>query len=275
MFRKYGILSVIIIILTQLNLIFKIEPFYTWTFPIIWISFIFFLDALNYKIRGNSLIMNRSYTIGGMFIISAMLWWAFEFINIFVISNWGYTGMSRLGIYANIFGTISFATVLPAFFELVELIKSVHLFDKKKLKKKHKISKRFLHIMILLGVMCFILPLIIPKYTFPLVWVSLFLILDPINYINNLPSTIRHLKDRKLTTPLSLLLAGIIMGFLWEFWNYWAPVKWHYTIPYFDFIRIFEMPLLGYLGYFGFALELYAIYWFVMGMFSKKEKDLK
>lgn len=275
MFRKYGAIGLLLVILTELNLIFKIEPFYTWTFPIIWISFIFFLDAVNYKIRGSSLIMNRPYTVGGMFIISAMLWWAFEFVNIFILSNWAYSGLERLGIYANIFGTISFSTVVPAMFELSELIKSVHLFDNKKLKKNHAITKRFLRTMIIAGIICFILPFIIPEYTFPLVWISLFLILDPINYINRSPSIIKHLHEKDLATPLSVLLAGIIMGFLWEFWNYWAPVKWTYTIPYFDFIRIFEMPLLGYLGYFGFAFEIYAIYWFVTGMLSKREKYLR
>ena len=116
--------------------------------------------------------------------------------------------------------------------------------------------------------------MLLPKYAFPLVWLAFFFILDPINYLHKQPSVIKHLKDRKLTIPLSLLLAGIIMGFFWEFWNYWAIPKWTYNVPFVGFFKIFEMPLLGYLGYFPFAFELYAMYFFVESLFIKKEKLL-
>ena len=88
------------------------------------------------------------------------------------------------------------------------------------------------------------------------------------------PSIIGHLKDKKLVIPLSLLLAGIIMGFFWEFWNYWALPKWTYDVPFVGFFKVFEMPILGYLGYFPFAFELYAMYWFVRSLFLKKDKPL-
>ncbi len=95
--------------------------------------------------------------------------------------------------------------------------------------------------------------------------------LDPVNYMHKQPSIIGHLKGRKLVIPLSLLLAGIVCGVLWEFWNYWAVNKWYYNIPFLGFFKIFEMPILGYLGYFPFALSLYAMYFFVVGLFKKKE----
>ena len=80
--------------------------------------------------------------------------------------------------------------------------------------------------------------------------------------------------DRKLVVTLSLLLAGIIMGFFWEFWNYLAVTKWYYNIPFLGFFKIFEMPVLGYLGYFPFAFELYAMYWFIRSLFVKRENLL-
>ncbi|MCP4898432.1 MAG: hypothetical protein GY906_15770, partial [bacterium] len=36
--------------------------------------------------------------------------------------------------------------------------------------------------------------------------------------------------------------------------------------PFFDFVRIFEMPLLGYGGYLPFALELFVMYHLVTGV---------
>ena len=53
---------------------------------------------------------------------------------------------------------------------------------------------------------------------------------------------------------------------LWEFWNYWARAKWHYTVPIMENLKIFEMPVPGYLGFPAFALECFTMYVFVRAM---------
>jgi hypothetical protein len=216
---------------------------------------------------------NHFFHFIGLFILSAFFWSIFEFLNIFV-QNWTYTGVENLGRGKEIFTILSFSTVLPALFETTSLIKAIHLFDKITLKKKYNITKKTLYTMIILGIFCFFLPLIIPQFTFPLVWLSFFLFLDPINYMCKQPSIIGHIKNHSLVIPLSLLAAGIVLGFLWEFWNYYAVVKWTYDIPFVGFFKIFEMPILGYLGYFPFAFELYAMYWFVRNLFTYKNRGL-
>lgn len=60
-----------------------------------------------------------------------------------------------------------------------------------------------------------------------------------------------------------LLVSGIICGGLWEFWNFWARTKWVYTVPFFEELKLFEMPLLGFLGFPPFAVECYVIYNFI------------
>ncbi len=273
MFKWYGIFGALLIIFSELNFFLKIQPFANWYFPIIWLGYILLLDAIVYKVKGNSLISNRIGQFIGIVLISVLFWWIFEFINL-IVQNWSYQGLEGLSTWKNLFGSLSFATVLPAFFETVELIRAFHLFEKRKLHKKHKITKQMIRGMLFLGVICFLLPFFMPKIAFPLVWLSFFFFLDPINYLHKQPSILGHLKDRKLSLPLSLLLAGIILGFFWEFWNYYAIPKWTYSIPYVGFFKIFEMPLLGYFGYFPFAFELYAMYWFVESLFSKKESTL-
>jgi hypothetical protein len=57
----------------------------------------------------------------------------------------------------------------------------------------------------------------------------------------------------------SLLAGGLVCGGLWEFWNYWAASKWIYSVPFFHW-KIFEMPLLGFLGFPPFALECWILY---------------
>lgn len=272
MFRKYGIIGLIMIIFAELNFILKIEPFAFWYFPIIWFGYIFVIDAIVYKLRHKSLISTRPKRFLLLLVLSAIIWWVFEFINM-RLGNWYFTETTN--IYLTILmRTISFATVLPAVFETTELLKSLHLFDHKKLKKKHKITKPLLFSMMGFGIFCLIAPLIYPKYFFPLIWLSFFLLLDPINYLHKQPSIISHLRDRKLAIPLSLILGGLICGFIWEVWNYWAVVKWYYAIPYVGFLKIFELPILGYLSYPFFALELYAMYHFARSLLKIKSIPL-
>ena len=274
MFKKYGLIGIIFIVLVEINFFLKIQPFANWYFPIIWFSYILLIDAIVYKIRKNSLINNHFYHFIGLFILSIFFWYIFEFFNIF-IQNWEYIELEGLGIKERwILKVVSFSTVLPALFETTSLIKSVNLFDKIKLRKKYRITKTFLFSMTILGILCFFLPVLYPNFMFPLVWLGFFLLLDPINYLNNQPSILGHLKNRDLTIPLSLLLAGIVLGFFWEFWNYYAVIKWVYDIPFVNFFKIFEMPILGYLGYFPFAFELYAMYWFVRGLFTYRNEFL-
>lgn len=273
MLKRYGIIGIALIVLVEINFFLKIEPFASWYFPIVWFSYILVIDALVYQIRKRSLLSNKPLGLAGLFILSAFFWYIFEFLNL-SIQNWSYIGTQGVTNAKTIYKFLSFSTILPALFETTELIRSVRLFDKIKLKKKFNVTKTLIYSIILTGIACFFLPLIIPDFAFPLIWLSFFLILDPINFLNKQPSILGHLKNKKLSVPLSLLLAGITLGFLWEFWNYWAVPKWIYNIPLVGFFKIFEMPVLGYLGYFPFSFELYSMYWFVKGLFAPVEKLL-
>ena len=272
MFRWYGGLGLFMVLFAQLNFIFQVQPFAQWYFPIIWFGFIFLVDALVYHLNGESLIYSRPRIFLILLGLSAAVWWAFEIIG-FVLNNWHYSGMEGFGSWAEkmVFGTISFSTVIPAVFEASMLLKTVHLFDGMKLKKSHRISKELLYVTMFLGILSFAGPLLWPQVLYPIIWMSFFLILDPINYMNNRPSIISHIRDRKLAVPISIIVGTTITGFLWEFWNFWAIPKWHYTIPFVDFLKVFEMPVLGYLGYGPFGLELFAMYHFFMWLIHEKK----
>jgi len=270
MIRFYGIIGALMILFAQVNFYLKIEPFAQWYFPIIWFGYIFLIDALVYRIKGKSLIKSNFWWFALILVLSSSCWWVFEYLNRF-LGNWLYSGLSGFGSIANknLFATLSFATVIPAVLETFELFNCIHLFDHVELKKKHNLTKRFLYTMMIAGFLCLILTITFPNYFFPLVWLTFFLILDPFNYMHKHPSIVGHLKDRKLKIPITLFLAGLTCGILWELWNYWAIPQWHYNVPYVGFFKIFEMPILGYLGYGPFAFELYAIYYFIRGLFNK------
>lgn len=269
MLKWHGMMGILLIAFAEANFMLRIEPFIFLSYPIVWFGYIFFVDSVVHRLRGNSLISSRFPQFLGMVMISGTFWWFFEFLNI-PVQNWTYIGIENLGIYANLFAFVSFATVLPALFETVELMKSLRPYKARK--KSGKVSKNYLHAMIAIGVLCFVLPVVMPGVFYPLIWGAFFFLLDPINYSNNQPSIIGHLKKGNRSILVYILIAGIILGILWEFWNYWAVVKWVYDVPFVNFLKIFEMPVLGYIGYFPFALELYAMYWFTRSLFIKKEK---
>ena len=272
MIRLYGLFGIFMVLFVELNYFLKIEPFAKWYFPIVWFGYIFVIDSINKKLKGKSLISDRLNVFFLMLVISAVVWWTFEIYNL-RIGNWFYEFSGWAGLAPNVIKkTLSFATVIPAIFETYSLIRNVHLFDNIRFRRKHKITKTLINAMFILGVLCFVLPLIWPRYFFPLIWLAFFFLLDPLNYIHKQPSIIKHLKDRKLVVPLSILLAGIVCGFLWEFWNYWSVAKWTYDVPFVGFFKIFEMPVLGYLGYFPFALEIYAMYYYLQSLFFKTSK---
>ncbi len=273
MFRWHGLLGALMIAFAELNFIFKIEPFASYYFPIIWIGFILLVDAIVYKLRKHSLLHNDMPQFLFLMALSVIFWWIFEIINYFV-GNWYYVaGGQTLNLFtpiAIIKGTIAFSTVLPGFFETYELYKTLHLFSDAHLKRKYKITKMFLFTTIGFGVFSLFAPIVWPAFFFPLVWGAFFFLLDPINYLHGQPSIIGHLEDKKLQAPVTLMLTGITLGFLWEFWNFWSTIKWVYLIPHFGFLKIFEMPLLGWLGYLPFALSLYAMYYFACSLFRHK-----
>ncbi|MBI4144239.1 hypothetical protein HY486_03255 [Candidatus Woesearchaeota archaeon] len=277
MFKTYGIIGLLLIIIAHINYFFDVQPFAHWYFAIIWVGYILLIDSIIFQLKHESMLTKRKAEFAAITITSILIWWIFELLNLRT-GNWGYNSIMGMEAISNVGRkTIMYATMLPAFFETVELFKTLNLFSHSKLKKKHNITKPLLHTMKGIGIICLLLPLLFPKIFFPLIWLAFYFILDPVNYLHKQPSIIQHIKDRKLQTPFILMLAGITMGVLWEAWNYYAvpSTKWHYNIPYLGFFKIFEMPILGYLGYLPFSFELYAMYFFIKGLFEHKEKLLE
>jgi hypothetical protein len=265
-FPTHGIVGIVLVILSLLNFYFKIQPFSDWYFPIIWLGYILFIDGLTLHLSGNSMVKSFIYEFILMFFLSVPLWYVFEYFNVFIL-NWSYTGG-----FTPFVRLVSSAFLLPALYVTYIFLRELKWFDHETLKKELNISDKFIYLLLLIGVVSFSLPILFPKYTFPLVWLIFFFLLDPLNYVVGQPSILSHLQNKRISGVLYLLLSGLIVGFLWEFWNYWATSKWIYILPSWLGFKIFEMPILGYLGYLPFAIEMYVMYWTLRGLLGLSPK---
>jgi hypothetical protein len=164
----------------------------------------------------------------------------------------------------------SFATITPAIFETADLIEAFGHF---KPGRALRFSATAQWVMMLCGAACLVLPWVLPRrvaaYLFALVWAGFVLLLDPMNRRTRQPSLLGDLAEGRWGRFWSLLAAGWVCGWLWEFWNYWASAKWHYIFPMFQGWKIFEMPAPGYLGFLPFALECFAMYVAAAGLLKR------
>ena len=258
-FRFYGYIGLLVIITSEILLFLEVYWVGVFFTPIVWTGYILFIDSLIFRLKGNSLISNRTKQFLTMLPLSVGFWLIFEFFNLF-ISNWHYINLPDQTWIRFIGFTWSFATIWPAILETKELALTINIFNKATIKAK-TISKRILYCSIALGAIFLLVPIVFPsRYLAILVWTGFIFLLDPINYLHGEKSIIKEIESGSLDMILSLFLSGLWCGLLWEFWNYWATGKWIYTVPILGHIKLFEMPVLGYLGFLIFAIEVYVMY---------------
>jgi hypothetical protein len=165
--------------------------------------------------------------------------------------------LSRWAGYA-----VSFATVLPGIFEATELVGAVGLFHRVRV-RPIRVRRGLCTIFLFTGALLLILPLLVPQYTFPLIWMGFVLLLEPINHRWARRSLLREWERGTLRTFVRLLVGGMLCGLVWEVLNFWAVTKWIYTVPFLERMKLFEMPVAGFFGFPPFAVECYVIVQFI------------
>ena len=244
----------------------RIGSFGEYAFFPLWLGYILAVDALVLRRTAGSLLTRNRAVFAAMFLASIPLWWGFEGINYFT-QNWHYLGGEEYSAlkYA-LLASWHFSIVIPAVFETTELVGSLKFVNAFSRGPKLPVSSRLVAIAITGGMTALLAVLVWPQYAFPLTWLSVLLILDPINQLWGRPSLLSQVQRGDWRLVVALGLGALICGWFWEMWNFWAFPKWYYTIPIFEHGRIFEMPVLGYGGYIPFGLEVYAAYHFLIGL---------
>jgi hypothetical protein len=268
-----------VMILSEVATLAKIEPFWSWNTPICWTGFILFADAIVYRARGHSWIRSAPREFVLLAIVSIPLWLVFEFYNRY-IDNWYYDGLPE-NWWLRMFGYAwSFATISPAIFEGADLVAVLRAGKAGQAGRAGweapsapadsahpapPASPAHPALWIAAGALMLASPFFVSpalaRYFAAPIWLGFIFLLDPIN---------ASLGTETLTREriINLSWSGLLCGVLWELWNFWSRAKWHYTVPILEHLKIFEMPVPGYLGFPAFALECFTMYVFVRALFS-------
>ena len=227
-------------------------------FPL-WLGYILVMDALVLRRSGSSLWTRSRAGFILLFVLSVPAWWLFEMINDRT-GNWEYLGADGFTpLEYNALCTLCFSTVMPAVFETAELVRAFRWVTALRPCGRVPDTLRVNSALGLAGLAVLALTLLWPEYFYPIVWISLALILEPINRRLRRPHLLEWLKDGDWRPVVALSLGALICGFFWEMWNEWSWPQWVYHTPGAEILHVFKMPLPAYGGYIPFALELFAL----------------
>ncbi len=259
---RHGVAGVLILVTGQLLLLtgnYWLGVYFT---PIQWTGLILLLDGIHAAKRGTSLVRDHGGEFLLLLLISIVSWYIFEGYNL-LLKNWRYVGLpsSRALRYIGYFW--SFATISPGIFLMYQVLEDL-IPGGGSPRRAYRMDTGIFYLLTGVGTACLVIPLLAPStYMTPLVWMGFMLLLDPINHRLGERSILAEFLSGYRRSLWLFFLAGLVCGLLWEFWNYWAVGKWHYDVPYWGQVKLFEMPILGFLGFLPFSIECFAIWIFI------------
>lgn len=249
------------LLLNHVLVLLRVEPLYTYFFSFAWWPYILWIDGWVYWRTGQSLLKTQPRTFVTAAFWSIACWCLYEAFN-FRLQNWYYV-MTPEPVWAyHLNYAVGFATVFPGLFETSALLSSFGLFHRWRT-PAFVVTPQLLRTVFCSGLFATLLPLVWPLLFFPLIWLSMALLFEPLVYRwhgHSLLAELARGDPRRLAT---LLAAGAINGGLWEGWNVLTRTGWIYTVPLLDWGHVFEMPLAGYLGFPLLAIEC-AVLWSVL-----------
>lgn len=227
-----------------------------YSFVPLWFSYIVFVNALCLYRTGRCPLLHQRRDYLLLFPLSAVFWWLFEYLNQFV-ANWHYVGIDHTPLPYTIHATISFSTVLPAVYATHRWVSAMDIVENRfigfPVLPKH--WPRILNLLAF-GLACSGLMVVgrWPEELFPLLWVAPLLLMCSLLHFSGRATIVSDTAVGDWRGVFSAAAAALVCGFFWEMWNYYSLAKWVYSIPYVERFHLFEMPILGYLGYLPFGV---------------------
>jgi hypothetical protein len=254
------ILAVVIWFVAIWGRLLGAAPFVNWLYFFAWWPLVLFLDGILGRLTGKSLLWERPLDFLRMLFFSVTVWLVFEAFNLWLV-NWRYASIEP-HIWLRWPGyLLAFATVLPGVLLTAQALAALGVGAD--FRGPERRVGNWQPLSFLLGVACLVLPILAPRYTFYLIWLAFFFLLDPALDLLTGDSLTRRWLAGERQQHLCLLLAGLACGIWWEMWNFPSAAKWVYNLPVFNFWKVFEMPVLGFIGFLPFALECWVMYEFL------------
>jgi len=225
-FYPHMLLGLVIVAVAEI-LLFRHNTFVGNFFtPLVWTGYIIFMDAVVAYLKGSSPLTTRRKEFLISLPLSVVSWYVFEGVNL-LLKNWSYVNLPESVPVRWVGYVWSYATIFPAIFITAEFIEAL-LGDRLRDRTPLVLSRGTLNTFFYLGFILFVITLVFPsRYLCPLPWVSVLLLLEGANSWLGVGSFSERFKKGDYSLFVSLLIAGAVAGFLWEFWNYWAVTKWN------------------------------------------------
>ncbi len=227
--------------------------------PLAWTGYILMVDAALASRTGASPLTARRLEFLLLLPISVASWYVFEGVNL-LLGNWSYVNLPESAVARALGYAWSYATITPAIFVTAELVESF-MGDGLRRRRPLDIPPAVETAFFFAGLALFAVVLVFPSpWLAPLPWVSVLLWFEGMNDRRGIGSFGGQMRRGDYSLLVALLVSGAVCGLLWEAWNFRAATKWHYHVPYLPGVKLFEMPVLGFLGFPPFALECFLMY---------------
>src|SRR5262245_41510588 len=224
----HGWVGAFVLLVDQALLPWQIPVLARWFTPVMWTAYILLADAWVLRREGRSLLHDHPREALFMATVSIPLWLLFEGYNV-RLRNWAYFGVPEPPWVAGLAYAWAFATIWPALFETAALLGAGPL-PTPVPRRDPAPPAPGLRLRMAVGGVFVVVPPLLPApvrpWTFGFVWLGFALLVDPLNARAGRPSLLAAWRAGDRAFVWAWLVAGIVCGLLWEFWNYWALAKW-------------------------------------------------
>ena len=231
--------------------------------PLAWLGFIIFAEGVLAMQRQGSPLRRRPHHFACLCLASVPIWCVFDFINFYFMHAWDYLDIP-VAFWDRFIGYfIAFGAIVPGMLMSGQMMLNSGWFDWASSGSWR--MPRWVKWMALLAGAAMTAYAVLSRnpvgcYT---LWASLVFLLDPINLKLGRPSMFGDWQKGWYGRTLAAFAGGLLCGFLWEFWNYWALSKWVYHLPFLggaEKYKYFEMPAVGLIGFIPFGIECWVMW---------------
>ena len=286
MFRKYGIIGLMLISFSFILSIFDIgNSFFYTTIPLGTIFFTtgfwLFSDAIDYALNKSSVLhtmIKKHRIFFYLILVGIVIGIIFDFYGILISKLWEWYGIGKSPvstIFFYFFGlTFGYGIPLLMYYSFYRVL--LHLIKKEFPERfgiqiqKRKMTKKMFRYLLVIGIASLCIPLFAYPFfiaqhtpfigtgTFFLVLIGLWFILEYIEHKRNERTLLEDIIKGEWRPMIGIIIAAVLTAFLWEGINGIANGRggWTYTNLLWQQVTLFGIPLEVVLGW----IPLYIIY---------------